>query len=44
MAKKKSGTTGKGGSEATGGSDNPGMTTDVDLLIDPVDAPDETFD
>jgi hypothetical protein len=31
-------------SEATGGLDNPGTTTVVDLLIDPNDAPDEMFE
>ena len=44
MAKKKSSTAAKFASEATGGLDNPGTTTDVDLLIDPVDVLDETFE
>jgi hypothetical protein len=30
--------------DATGGQDNLGMTTEVDTLIDPSGAPDETFD
>jgi hypothetical protein len=39
MAKK----TAKVAGEASG-LDNPGTTTEVDLLIDPNDAPDETFE
>jgi hypothetical protein len=31
-------------SDATGGQDNPGVTTEVGTLIDPSGAPDETFD
>jgi hypothetical protein len=31
-------------SDATGGQDNPGVTTEVNTLIDPSGAPDETFD
>jgi hypothetical protein len=44
MAKKKSTPTATVGSDATGGHDNPGVTTEVNSLIDPSDAPDETFD
>ena len=44
MAKKKSVPTATVASESIGAQDNPGTTTAVDLLIDPNDAPDETFE
>jgi hypothetical protein len=44
MAKNKSTPTAAGASVATGGQKNPGVTTEVNTLIDPSGAPDESFD
>jgi hypothetical protein len=44
MAKEKSTPLENFASDATGGQDTPGMTTEVDTSIDPSGAPDETFD
>jgi hypothetical protein len=44
MAKKKSTPLATVASDATGGQDNPGTTTEVDTSTDPSGAPDETFD
>jgi hypothetical protein len=44
MAKKKSTHTATVVSDATGGQDSPGLTTEVNTLIDPSGAPDETFE
>jgi hypothetical protein len=43
MLKTKSTPTAMVASDATGGQDNPGVTTEVDTLIDPSGASDETF-
>jgi hypothetical protein len=40
MAKKKSSRTAMVASNVTGGQDNPGVTTEVDILIDPGTVPD----
>jgi hypothetical protein len=44
MAKKKNTPLATVASNATGGQDSPSMATEVDTLIDPSGAPDETFD
>jgi hypothetical protein len=44
MAKKKSTHMATVASDATGRQDNPGVTAEVNNLIDPSGAPDETFD
>jgi hypothetical protein len=44
MAKKKSTPLETVASDATGGQDNPGTTTEVDISTGPSGAPDETFD